>query len=130
MLTLPERESKRLLERNKPNELEKHEAILRRKWELWKTWIIKCKRLWTRKPSAIDVYKELAEEKISKFDAVISTLERVIQLLADNNEAKFKHREDQEQELEFRRELKQEKELEEMRMEMSQKSLKYLDLQG
>ena len=53
-----------------------------------------------------------------QFDAVISSLERAIQLLADCEEAKSRRREDQEQEVEFRRKLEQEKQLEEMRMEM------------
>ena len=44
-------------------------------------------------------------------------MERAIQLIADCAEAKSRHREDQEQEVESRRKLEQEKQLEEMRME-------------
>ena len=57
------------------------------------------------------------EKRTSKFDAVISSLERATQLLADNEEAKSRHREDPEQEVEFRRKLEQGRQLEEMRME-------------
>ena len=71
-----------------------------------------------KEASAIDAYAEQLEDRISKFDAVISSLERAIQLLTDSKEAKSRHREDQEQLVEFRRKLEQEKWLEEMRMEM------------
>ena len=68
--------------------------------------------------SDIDAYAQPLEERISQFDAVISSLDRAIQLLEDSEEAKSRRREDQEQEVEFRRKLEQEKQLEEMRMEM------------
>ena len=58
--------------------------------------------------SAIDEYKEQLEERISTFDALISSLERAIQLLADREEAKPIYTEDQEQDVEFRRKLEQE----------------------
>ena len=38
--------------------------------------------------SAIDTYKKQLEERISKFDAVISSSERAIQLLAESDEAR------------------------------------------
>ena len=68
--------------------------------------------------SDIDAYAEQLEERISKFDAVISSLGRAIQLLEDREEAKSKRREDEEQEVEFRKKLEQEKQLGEMRVEM------------
>ena len=51
--------------------------------------------------SAMDAYTVQLEEKISKFEAAILSLERVIQVLADSKEAKSRHKEDQEQQLEF-----------------------------
>ena len=63
-------------------------------------------------------YAEQLEERIAKIDAVISSLVRAIQLLADSEGAKSRSRDDQEQELEFRIKLEQEKQLEEMRIEM------------
>ena len=57
--------------------------------------------------SAIDEYKEQLEERISTLDALISSLERPIQLLADSEEAKLIYTEDQEQDVEFRRKLGQ-----------------------
>ena len=68
--------------------------------------------------SDIDAYAEQLEERISQFDAFISSLERAVQLLADSEEAKSRRRENQEQEVEFRRKLEQKKQLEETRMEM------------
>ena len=70
--------------------------------------------------SDIDAYTEQLEERISHFDAVISSLEIAIQLLEDCEDAKSRRREDQEQEVEFRRKLEQEKQAEEMRMEMKE----------
>ena len=42
--------------------------------------------------SAIDAYTEQLEERISKFDAAISNLERAIQLLAESEEVKSSRR--------------------------------------
>ena len=70
------------------------------------------------KTRAIDEYTEQTQERISKFHAFMSSLERAMQLLAYGEEAKPRRREDQEQEVEFRRILDQEKQLEEMRMRM------------
>ena len=80
--------------------------------------------------SAIDAYAEQLEDRISKFDAVISSLERAIQLLTDSEEAKSRHREDQEQLVEFQRKLEQEKWLEEMRLEMRKQFEKKRDPKG
>ena len=121
MLTLAERESKRLLARNKYSELEKCKGNIETRMEALQDLKYKVQEIMTEKneeASNIDVYAEQLEERISQFDAVISSLERAIQLLADSEEAKSRRREDQEQEVEFLRKLEQEKQLEEMRMEM------------
>ena len=121
MLTLAERESKRLLARNKYTELEKCKGNIETRMEALQGLKYKVQTIMTEKneeASDIDAYAEQLEERISQFDAVISSLERAIKLLADSAEAKSRRREDQEQEVEFRRKLEQEKQLEEMRMEM------------
>ena len=51
--------------------------------------------------SDIDAYTEQLEERISHFEAVISSLERAIQLLLNCKEVKSRRREDQEQGVEF-----------------------------
>ena len=113
MLTLAERESKRLLPaRNKYSELEKCKGNIETRMEALQDLKYKVQEIMTEEASDIDAYAEQLEERISQFDAVISSLERVIQLLADSEEAKSRRREDEEQEVEFRRKLKQEKQLE------------------
>ena len=49
------------------------------------------------KTRAIDEYTEQTQERISKFHAFMSSLERAMQLLAYGEEAKPRRREDQEQ---------------------------------
>ena len=112
MLTLAERESKRLLARNKYSKLEKCKANIETRVETLQDLKYKVQEIMTEKDeeaSDIDAYAEQLEERISKFKDVISSLEKAIQLLADREEAKQKRREDQEQEVEFRRKLEQEK---------------------
>ena len=118
MLTLAERESIRLLARNKYSKLEKFKGNIETRTEALQDLKYKVQEIMTEEASDIDAYAEQLEERISQFDTVISSLERAIQLLADSEEAKSRRREDQEQEVEFRRKLEQEKQLEEMRMEM------------
>ena len=121
MITLAEKESKRLLARNKYSELEKCKTNIETRMETLQDLKYKVQEIMTEKneeASDIDAYVEQLEERISQFDAVISSLERAIQLLAHCEEAKSRRKEDQEQEVEFRRKLEQEKQLEEMRIEM------------
>ena len=104
MLRLVERESKRLLARNKYSKLEKCTTNIETKMETLQDLKYKVQEIMTEKneeASDIDAYVEQLEERISQFDAVISSLERAIQLLADCEEAKSRRREDQEQEVEF-----------------------------
>ena len=121
MLTSAERKSKKLLSRNKYSELEKCKANIDTRMETLLDLKYKVQEIMTEKDeeaSDIDAYAEQLEERISKFDAVMSSLEREIQLLADSDEAKSRRREDQKQEVEFRKKLEQEKQLEEIRIEM------------
>ena len=78
--------------------------------------------------SAMDAYTVQLEERMSKFEAAILSLERAIQVLADSKEAKSRHKEDQEQQLEFskKKKLEQKKQLQEMRMEI-RKHFKEID---
>ena len=121
MFKLAERESKRLFARNKYSELKKCKANIETRMETLQDLKYKVQETMTEKneeASDINAYAEQLEERISQFDAVTSSLERAIQLLADSEEAKSRRREDQEQDVEFRRKLEQENQLEEMRMEM------------
>ena len=103
MLTLAERESKRLLARNKYSELEKCKTNIETRMETLEDLKYKVQEIMTEKneeASDIDAYVEQLEERISQFAAVTSSLERAIQLIADCEEAKSRHREDQEHEVE------------------------------
>ena len=105
MLTLAERESIRLLARNKYSKLEKFKGNIETRTEALQDLKYKVQEIMTEEAIDIDAYAEQLEERISQFDAVISSLERAVQLLADSEEAKPRRREDQEQEVKFRRKL-------------------------
>ena len=98
MLRLAARESKTLL-RNKYSDLDKCKANIETRIETSQDLKYKVQKImteWDNEARDTDAYVEQLEEGISKFDAVISNLERAIQLAVDNEEAKCKHREDQE----------------------------------
>ena len=121
MLTLAERESKRLLARDKYSELEKCKTNTETRMEILQDLKYKVQEIMAEKSEEAgdtDGYAEQLQERISQFDAVISSLERAIQLLADCEEAKSRRKEDDKQEVESRRKLEQEKQLEEMRIDM------------
>ena len=105
MLTLAERESIRLLARNKYSKLEKFKGNIETRMEALQDLKYKVQEIMTEEASDIDAYAEQLEERILQFDAVILSLERAVQLLADSEEAKPRRREDQEQEVEFRGKL-------------------------
>ena len=94
--------------RNKYSELKKCKGNIETRMEALQGLKYKVQTIMTEKneeASDIDAYAEQLEERISQFDAVISSLERAVQLLADSEEAKPRRREDQEQEVKFRRKL-------------------------
>ena len=98
MLRLAARESKTLL-RNKYSDLDKCKANIETRIETSQDLKYKVQKImteWDNEARDTDAYVEQLEEEISKFDAVISNLERAIQLAVDNEEGKCKHREDQE----------------------------------
>ena len=105
MLTLAERESIRLLARNKYSKLEKFKGNIETRTEALQDLKYKVQEIMTEEASDIDAYAEQLEERILQFDAVTSSLERAVQLLADSEEVKPRRREDQEQEVKFRRKL-------------------------
>ena len=84
------------------NELEKCKANIKTRIGTLQDLKYNLKEVMTekdKKESAVDAYTEQLEEQISKFGAVIFSLERAIQLLADSEEVKSKRREDQKQEV-------------------------------
>ena len=77
MLTLVERESKKLLATKKYSELEKYKTNIETRMETLQGLKYKVQEIMTEKneeTSDIDVYAEQLEERISQFDAVISSL--------------------------------------------------------
>ena len=89
MFTLAQRESKRLLPRNKYSELKKRKTNIETRMESLQDLKYKVQGIMTEKnekPSDIDAHAEQLEERMSQFDAVISSLARGIQLLADCEE--------------------------------------------
>ena len=93
MLTLAKRKSKRLLARNKYIELEKCKGNIETRMEALQDLKYKVQEIMTEKnkeASDIDACAEQLKERISQFDAVISSLDRTSRC-----------REDQEQEVVF-----------------------------
>ena len=79
MITLAERESKRMLTRNKYSELEECKTNIEARVETLQDLKYKVQEIMTEKneeASDIDAYAEQLEERISQFDAVISSLEK------------------------------------------------------
>ena len=95
MLTLVERESKRLLARNNHSELEKYIANIETRMGTLQDLKYKVQEIMTKKneqASDIDAYAVQLKKRISQFDIVILSLERATQLLADSEEVKSRRR--------------------------------------
>ena len=87
MLTLAEIESKRLLAKKKYSELEKCKVNIETRMGTLQDLKYKVQEIIPQKneeASDIGVYAEQLEERISQLDAVISSLEGAIQILADS----------------------------------------------
>ena len=124
MLELAERESERLLKRNKLNELQKNLANIEKRLDILQDLKYKVQELMINEredSKAIDEFTAKIEGGMARFDAVVSELEKSVKQLNDGEQAKIRSKVDQEQEENFRRRYEEEMRLEEMRMEMRRK---------
>ena len=124
MLELAERESERLLKRNKLNELQKNLANIEKRLDILQDLKYKVQELMINEredSKAIDEFTAKIEGGMARFDAVVSELEKSVKQLNDGEQAKIRSKVDQEQEENFRRRCEEEMRLEEMRMEMRRK---------
>ena len=125
MLELAERETERLLKRNKLNELQKHLANIEKRLDVLQDLKYKVQELMiseSEESKATDEFTAKIEEDMARFDGVVSRLEKSVKRLNDGEQAKTRGKVDQEQEDNFRRRYEEEMRLEEMRMEMRKKS--------
>ena len=130
MLELAERESERLLKRNKLNKLQKHLANIEKRLDLLQDLKYKVQELMiseSEESKAIHEFTTKIEEDMARFDGVVSELEKSVKRLNDGEQAKTWSKVDQEQEEHFRRRYDKEMRLEKMKMEMRKK---YVESEG
>ena len=130
MLELAERETERLLKRNNLNELQKHLANIEKRLDVLQDLKYKVQELMiseSEESKEIDEFTMKIKEDMTRFDGVISELEKSVKRLNDGEQAKVRSKVDQDQEGNFRRRYEEEMRLEEMRMEMRKK---YVDSEG
>ena len=119
MLELAERETERLLKRNKLNELQNHLANIEKRLDVLQDLKYKVQELMiseSEESKAIDEFTTKIEEDMARFDGVVSELEKSVKRLNDGEQAKTRSKVDQEQEENFRRRYEEEMRLEEMRI--------------
>ena len=125
MLELAERESERLLKRNKLNKLQKHLANIEKRLDVLQDLKYKVQELMiseSEESKAIHEFTTKIEEDMARFDGVVSELEKSVKRLNDGEHGvKTRRKVDQEQEEHFRRRCDEEMRLEEMKMEMRKK---------
>ena len=119
MLEIAERETERLLKRNKLNELQNHLANIEKRLDVLQDLKYKVQELMiseSEESKAIDEFTTKIEEDMARFDGVVSELEKSVKRLNDGEQAKTRSKVDQEQEENFRRRYEEEMQLEEMRI--------------
>ena len=119
MLEIAERETERLLKRNKLNELQNHLANIEKRLDVLQDLKYKVQELMTsesEEPKATDEFTAKIEGDIARLDGAVSELEKSVKRLNDGEQAKTRSKVDQEQEENFRRRYEEEMRLEEMRI--------------
>ena len=99
MLELAERETERLLKRNKLNELQKHLANIEKRFDVLQDLKCKVQELMiseSEESKAIDEFTTKIEEDMMRFDGVVSELEKSVKRLNDGEQAKTRSKVDQE----------------------------------
>ena len=121
LLELAEKDIGRLLERNKLSELKRHHNNIELRLGTIQELKYKMQELMISHSEDIEKVNEFSEKMdrdIARFDDGLVRLDEAIQEIADGENAKGKHKADEEVEEKFQRRLYEERKIEEMRIQM------------
>ena len=130
LLEIAENESKRLFERKRKYELEKHLKHVKTRLEILQDLKHEGQEIMAagdKEDEAVNVgeWCELLDERLARSDGFVGKLKEELSLGSDREEAEARQKEDLIQEERFRRRMEEEVKIEEMKMEMKKKGFEF-----
>ena len=130
LLEIAENESKRLFERKRKYELEKHLKHVETCLEILQDLKYKGQEIMVagdKEDEAANVgeWCELLNERLARFDRFVGKLKEELSIASDREEAEAERKEDLIQEERFRKRMEEEVKIEEMKMEMKKKGFEF-----
>ena len=127
---ITENEGKRLFERKRKYELEKHLKHVERRLETLQDLTYEEQEIMVtgdKEDEAVNVgeWCELLDERLARFDEFVGKLKGELSIASDREEAEARRKEDLIQEERFRRRMEEEVKIEEMKMEMKKKGFEF-----
>ena len=130
LLEIAENESKRLFEKKRKYELEKHLKHVETRLEILQDLKYEEQEIMVagdKEDEAVNVgeWCELLDERLARFDEFVGKLKGELSIASDREEAESRRKEDLIQEERFRRRMEEEVKIEEMKMEMKKKGFEF-----
>ena len=126
LLELAEKETERLIKRNKRSEIKKHLEHVELKLEKLQEFKYSGQEVLLNEGEIenLEEWSSIMEEKVARFDDVVDRLKSAISNAEKKEEIKAKHEENIIQEEMFRRRMQEELKIQEMKLQMKSKSMR------
>ena len=124
ILERSERDSIKILERNKANEAEKHVGYIEKRLDVILNMKYEIQELMISEGVAdevVDEWMNITDEKMMRYHEVIDRMQSCLEDLQKKEEAETRKKEDEKQEQRFRRRMKEELEIEKKKLKVQKK---------
>ena len=124
ILERSERDSIKILERNKANEVEKHVSYIEKRLDVILNMKYEVQELMISEGVAdevVDEWMNITDEKMMRYHEVIDRMQSCLEDLQKKKEAETRKKEDEKQEERFRRRMEEELEIEKKKLEIQKK---------
>ena len=124
ILERSERDSAKILARNKDSEVQKHVSYIEQQLDPTQDMKYEVKEMMIAdnvEDAIVDEWVSITKEKMERYQELVDQLKGCLEDSPENKEAEIRNKEDEMQEERFKRRMKKELKIEEMKLEMKKK---------
>ena len=124
ILERSEKDSAKILTRNKDSEVQKHVSYIEQQLDPTQDMKYEVKEMMIAdnvEDAIVDEWVSITKEKMERYQELVDQLKGCLEDSPENKEAEIRNKEDEMQEERFKRRMKKELKIEEMKLEMKKK---------
>ena len=124
ILERSEKDSAKILARNKDSEVQKHVSYIEQQLDPTQDMKYEVKEMMIAdnvEDAIVDEWVSITKEKMERYQELVDQLKGCLEDSPENKEAEIRNKEDEMQEERFKRRIKKELKIEEMKLEMKKK---------